>query len=277
MTYYRTLAAAIDAVKDGETIELTRDVPNAEGISVAKGKNFTVDFGGFTYTLAGPGAGSPNTETNGFQLLKDSAITFKNGTINVAEDAPNKNIKRIIQNYANLTLEDMTFETANLGVNEDYALSFNNGNITFKGNTSIKMSSPEKAAFDVYYWADSYPNGLSVTFDESYTGTITGKIVYDSTDKDKATLNIKGNGTFKGAIETSAASQNANITISGGTFTNTEKLEFYLTEGTKFNVDGTLLLTVQQILKCRISISGAKIIRVLLMLAGNMSMDLIRI
>ena len=241
--YYRTLGDAIKNVADGATIELTRDVPNAEGIAVPSGKNFTVDFGGFTYTLAGPGAGSHNTETNGFQLPKDSTITFKNGTINVAEDAPNKNIKRIIQNYANLTLEDMTFETKNLGVNEDYALSFNNGNIVFKGNTSIEMSSPEKAAFDVHYWANSYPNGLSVTFDESYTGTITGKIVYDSADKNKATLNIKGNGTFEGAIETSAASTNgANITISGGTFTKPESVkEEYLVPGCALNATGTVV------------------------------------
>ena len=105
------------------------------------------------------------------------------------------------------------------------------------------MSSPEKAAFDVHYWANSYPNGLSVTFDESYTGTITGKIVYDSADKNKATLNIKGNGTFEGAIETSAASTNgANITISGGTFTKPESVkEKYLVPGCALNATGTVV------------------------------------
>ena len=52
------------------------------------------------------------TETNGFQLLKDSTIVMKNGTINIDPSnltAPSTNeskpIKRIIQSYADLTLE----------------------------------------------------------------------------------------------------------------------------------------------------------------------------
>ena len=75
-TYYQSLAAAIDKVQAGETITLLRDVPNANGIAVPSEKSFTVDFNGHTYTLTGPGAGSSSTETNGFQLLKDSTITF---------------------------------------------------------------------------------------------------------------------------------------------------------------------------------------------------------
>ena len=49
-TAYNTLADAIAAVKDGETITLARNVTDAKGMSVPGGKNFTVDFNGKIYT-----------------------------------------------------------------------------------------------------------------------------------------------------------------------------------------------------------------------------------
>lgn len=214
---YVSLQKAIAAAKNGGTIVLVQDIPNAEGISVPSGKNFVLDFAQHTYTLTGPGAGSKNTETNGFQLLKDSTITFKNGTIRIAENA--NSVKRIIQNYADLTLENMQIYAENQVGGENYPLSFNNGNVVFKGNTNITTTQDDTIAFDVYFWKNSYPNGVSVTFDESYTGKINGKIVYDSVDSTKASLTIKGNGSF-GVIEKSAETTNGHkISISGGTFT----------------------------------------------------------
>lgn len=222
-TKYATLAEAIAAVKEGGIITLTSNVDNAEGIAVDEGKNFTIDFGGHTYTVKTPGAGSPNTETNAFQLLKDSTITMKNGTIRISADnkqnGDKKPIMRIIQNYANLTLENMTFYAQNQAGGEDYPLSFNNGNIVFKGNTSIITSSDSNIAFDVCKFND-YPSA-TVTFDESYTGTINGKIVYDATDASTHKLTINGNGTF-GKIEASSKGEEAAkdaIEVSGGRFT----------------------------------------------------------
>lgn len=223
--YFLTLADAIQAVGDGETITLLRDVQDAEGISVDEGKKFTVDFAGHTYTVSRPGAGSTNTETNAFQLKKDSTITFRNGTLRISEKnlqpGAGKQIMRLIQNYADLTLENMQIYAANQAGGEDYVLSFNNGNITFKGNTSIYMSDPASAiAFDVYYWASSYPNGTKVTFTEDYTGTIQGNIVYDSTDKAKATLTIQGNGGFQGIKLSDGTKNGFNVSVSGGHFVN---------------------------------------------------------
>lgn len=223
--YYDTLASAIKNVADSETITLLCDVPEAEGVSVASGKKFTVDFAGHTYTVSRPGAGSTNTETNAFQLLKDSTITFRNGTLRISEKnlqpGAGKQIMRLIQNYADLTLENMQIYAANQAGGEDYVLSFNNGNITFKGNTSIYMSDPASAiAFDVYYWASSYPNGTKVTFTEDYTGTIQGNIVYDSTDKEKATLTIQGNGGFQGIKLSDGTKNGFNVSVSGGHFVN---------------------------------------------------------
>lgn len=236
---YATLKEAINDVTDGGTIKLLSNVDNAVGVSVPSGKNFTLDFNGKTYTLKDPDAGSTGTESNGFQLLKDSTITFKNGTIKVAPG--NSSIKRIIQNYANLTLENMQIYAANQVGGEDYPLSFNNGNIVFKGNTSIITSSDSNIAFDVCKFS-SYPS-TTVTFDESYTGTINGKIVYDATDANTHKLTIKGNGTL-GKIEASSGSESAAkdaIEVSGGRFTAPVNKD-YLAPGYNFELksnDGT--------------------------------------
>lgn len=227
--YYASLNDAVAEVEKGDSIVILRDVPNASGISVPSGSDFTIDFGGHTYTLTGPGAGSTGTETSAFQLLKDSTITMKNGTIKMAEGQTT--IKRLIQNYADVTFEDMRFEAKNMVPNEEYPLTFNNGDITFKGNTSVITSSSETIAFDVCYWiAGGYKDGVSVTFDESFTGTINGKILYDSADPTKASLTIQGNGNF-GSVEKSAGScANPTIAISGGTF-DQKPDDAYLAEG----------------------------------------------
>ena len=231
---YETLGAAITAAKAGDTIYVLKDIPEAAGIAVPSGKNFTIDFGGHAYTLKDPGAGSAGTESNGFQFLKDSTITLKNGTVRIAEGTIS--IKRIIQNYANLTLEDMHFFAEHQADGEDYALSFNNGSIIFKGDTDIVTTSDEAIAFDVCKYS-SYPS-TNVTFDESYTGTINGKIVYDSTVADTHKLTIQGNGTF-GAIEAASGAAEAaksGIEVTSGHFAKPVN-EDYLADSVKAQLE----------------------------------------
>lgn len=240
---YATMTEAVENVGDGGTITLLDNVPDATGIAIQSGKNFTIDFAGYTYTLVGPGAGSSGTETNGFQLLKDSNITFKNGTIRIAKDATN--IKRIIQNYSNLTLEDMQIYSENQQPDEDYTLSINNGEVLFKGSTSIITTSPDVIAFDVCKFS-SYPSA-NVTFDESYTGKITGKIVYDSPDADTHSLTIKGNGHFAGIDKAEKAAADPNIKVYGGTYNDTDALKYLqkygqITVDLNSNVEGDLVV-----------------------------------
>ena len=77
-------------------------------------------------------------------------------------------------------------------------------------------------AFDVCKFS-SYP-GVTVTFDETYTGTINGKIVYDSPDAKTHQLIVKPNQGTLGVIESSStsgaadAAKNGGITVSGGSF-----------------------------------------------------------
>ena len=238
--YYRTLADAVNAVTPGGTITILNDVNEAPGISVPSGKKFTIDFGDHTYMLSRPGAGSTGTETIGFQLLKDSDITFKNGTIRISDKnrkvGPGNPIKRIIQNYANLTLENMQIYAENQAGGEHYALSFNCGNIVFKGDTSIYVTDPENTiVFDICK-NGNYPS-VTVVFDKSYTGTIQGTISYDSPDSETHTLEIKGNGTF-GKIEATSNSidaAKAAITVYSGHYAEPVNPD-YLDESLKFEL-----------------------------------------
>ena len=148
-TAYETLADAIEAVNNGDTVVMTKDVAKANGISVASGKSFTVDFNGYTYSVEKPGAGSAGTTTQAFQLLKDSTITFKNGTINCTADNAGftwqkddtiKGVAMVIQNYCNLTLDNMTIDGANIAHNGTpgtvrYVISNNCGATTIKNST----------------------------------------------------------------------------------------------------------------------------------------------
>ena len=78
---YATLKDAVDDVGENQTIVVLRD-SIGDGIVVPSGKNFTIDFNGHRYTVNQNLVGSTGTENNGFQLLKDSTITMKNGIIN---------------------------------------------------------------------------------------------------------------------------------------------------------------------------------------------------
>lgn len=175
---YATLAAAVDAVPQNTptTITLLMDAAG-DGIRVGKrmidGKevdwpmNITFDLAGHTYNIDGDTVGSSGTETNGFQLLKNSTVTFKNGKIT------SKKAIILIQNYSNLTLEDMVLDGSNLAGTGPYTLSLNNGKVNITGNTSI-LAKEDGVAFDVYYWPSSYPKGVQVTVNT--TGTISGPI-----------------------------------------------------------------------------------------------------
>ena len=231
---YATLAEAVEAVPTDSTeteIVLLKDYIGS-GIKVVAGKNIVFNLNGKTYTVDKPTVGSSGTETNGFQLLKDSKVTFKNGTLDSATGAdslPNGGI--LIQNYCDLTLENVTLDTS-ANSNISYVISNNFGSLTAKGNTVIKAADG-KVAFDLWYGMNDkglYDDGVSVTFGTDFTGSVTGKIEYgahsrvpsNSNWKDKARLTI-ANGNFDTTFVDSnnndgVAPEDFNITIIGGTF-----------------------------------------------------------
>jgi len=209
---YETLAEAIEAVQSGETILMIADVTDAAGIKVAEGKYFTIDFQNHTYTLNKPGAGSAGTETNGFQLLKNSTIVLKNGTINIAEDnltpavAPAKNIMRIIQNYANLTLENMTVDGTNQYGGKDYVISFNNGTSVIKDTKVI--AGADNIAFDVCTWSSYKATGLEVNGNSEITGSIE---ISSSNQPEELSLTLTS-GTLSGNIIMAGGADKCTVT-----------------------------------------------------------------
>ena len=237
-TAYATLVEAVAAVGDGETITMIADDLNASGVIVSSGSNFTIDFNGHTFVVTQNLAGSTGTKSQVFQLLKDSTITMKNGTLRGGVSG----VKMIIQNYADLTLEDMTLDAADSTSAACEALSVNNGDVVIKGNTQL-LARDNAYAFDIYYWpANSYTNGATVTFDESFNGKVEGMVAYssDGTDDEniheKAVLVINGNGTFDITLEVKANIEE-NITANGGNFEQMLPVE-YVGEGASLYTDG---------------------------------------
>ncbi|MBQ8432232.1 MAG: right-handed parallel beta-helix repeat-containing protein, partial [Clostridia bacterium] len=117
---YKTFADALAAAKAGDTIILIADIEDA---GFAIDKSITIDFNGYTYTVTAPVAG-----TDGIVIKSGVNVTLKNGTItNGASD-----IYALIQNFANLTVEDMTIR----GGNAKFALSNNICKVQILGDTS---------------------------------------------------------------------------------------------------------------------------------------------
>lgn len=164
---YTNLTEAINDIGISGTITLVNDTAS-DGIQAQSGSDFTIDLAGHSLILDGQMAGSAGTQTNALQLLKNSNITLKNGTI-VAEDA-----KIVIQNYSNLTLDNVKIEGK--GINQ-YLLSNNYGNIVLKNNTKISAQKG-MVAFDLYYGiASAYDAGVTVTIADSSV-VIEGPIEY---------------------------------------------------------------------------------------------------
>ncbi len=211
---YDSLAEAVkDVPTDGTqtTITLLKNVDSGSGFVVNKGQNILIDFAGFTYDASTPTVGSTGTETNGCQLLKGSTVTMKNGKL------MSTTAKILIQNYCNLTLQDMVIDGTK-APDCSYVLSNNNGKVNIIGNTSILGNDN---AFDMC-WApnNGYPDGTQITVDT--TGTIQGNIELGLwgayAENVKSTLNIK-NVNHIGKFNITDERLSKQLTIEGGKFT----------------------------------------------------------
>ena len=216
---YETLAEAIAAAKDGDTVKLLADC-SGNGIKVEEGKfadkGLIVDFGGHTYTVGGVLVGSAGTGTNAFQLLQGNKITFMNGSIvgatentKPAEDTPNWHGAPaiMIQNYCDLTLKNMTVTGGDETV---YAMSNNHGDVVIENSTinagKAKGYTSAPIAFDACGYS-SY-DGVSVT--------------------------VKGTSVINGDIEISRSSNNAKdvkLTLESGTVNGTLKIDSSIKSG----------------------------------------------
>ena len=236
-TGYTTLKAAFAAVQAGETITVLES-SSGDGIVVTTGHNFTVDFNNCTYTVNANLVGSKGTESQAFQLLKDSTITFKNGTINSTI------AKMIIQNYSNLTLENMVIDGTNAAC--QYTLSNNNGNVVIKDTTI--SASEGKVAFDVCRFSSYVGPEVTVKGNSVINGKIEVSASNTTVTNPTHKLNITG-GTINGEIVKDGNSPDFTGEITGGSFTGnvTEYAgnSLVVTNGTNYYVGATATATVE--------------------------------
>lgn len=223
-TTFETLEAAVKAVKKGGTVTLLKSATGA-GIGTFRNpkagqiaaKSFTIDFGGFTYTVKDPAVGSTGTETQGFHLEwsgngdANHNVTLKNGTIEAAKGT--KNVKMLVQNYCNLTLENMVLDGANLAENQAYTMSNNCGNVVIKDTTIIAKENG--VAFDVYGGFGNYSDvGVTITGKSVINGTV--EVARDSGTQNKNTLKVE-NGTVNGKL-TVVKNDKTAVSVIAGTF-----------------------------------------------------------
>ena len=239
-TYYTSFEEAVKSVfnspnKTGTVNLLKGSCGN--GIVFPEDVNITIDLGGNTYDVSGTTVGSTGTETNGFQLLKNSTIVFQNGGLTASASGA----KVLIQNYSNLTLNNVDLDGTSSNNTIDYVLSNNNGKTNIIGDTSIKAKA-SKVAFDVYNWpSGSYTDGAQVVVNT--TGTIAGKIevTKDNTEGESAsTLDIKNivhDGEFfvqEGLTE--------KCQITGGKFTDKKNVQECLAPGNTLDSNGQVVI-----------------------------------
>lgn len=226
---YYTLGEAVASIADKGTVTLLKDVTGG-GVKLTAGKDIVWDLNGYTYTVTKPTVGSAGTETNGFQFLRDSKITIKNGTITLD---PTLRCAYLFQNYADLTLTDLTVDiTKNLpceaAVHSMHGVVNINGKTTIKADGDYEWDASDKGVKKPLMICDwnngAYPEGTQTTVDT--TGTITGTVFAGYYENDngvctgKSQLVIK-NGVFEGVILQDPAVEGYVVTpidVTGGTF-----------------------------------------------------------
>ena len=249
--YYDVLYDAVAAVEPGGTVTLLK---NATGGGVGtytdarekdklgrdkiEAKSFILDFAGYTYTVSEPAVGSKGYESQGFHLEQGDgnvSVTLKNGTLASTGSA----VKMLVQNYCNLTLDNMTLEgTGYVGKyfsNGDYVLSNNCGNVTIKDTTIVARDGD--FAFDVYGGFQKYSD---VTVTVTGSSVINGKVELardNTTNENKNKLVIDG-GTINGQI----CNTSGTVVVKGGAFTDLASAVKYAADGAIITLAGDVAL-----------------------------------
>ena len=244
---YQSLAEAIDAAQDGQTVTLLADATEDVVIS----KSITLDLGGKTLTNTNVGKATIS--------VTGGTVTVKNG--NVVGGTGYYNIEVTKGSNANLTLTDVTATAGNTGssmIDNWGTLTITSGTYTgglnvvkseegsvlnISGGTFTRKTAPKWGITGtvLVYGTTTITGG---TFNEKSTSTnarvvVTGRVDgYDSITYVKGgTFNGNGNNVFH---HLSPAQADDSFEVSGGTF-NKSIPDYYCADGfipTK-NADGT--------------------------------------
>ena len=245
-TPYPTLVDAIKNVKDEETITLVRDVTDGSGVGIfvngdgytvynattfakeemalKKGEKLTLDLNGKMYRVTTPAVGSDGYKTQAFHLEKDFNVTIKSGTIT----SSGSSVKMLVQNYCNLTLDNVTLDGSNLPGSETNVLSNNYGDVII--NDSTIKAKEGGVAFDVCGFS-SYGNH-NVTVNGSTI--IQGGIELTGNNNDRTMNLIINDIKLEGKISDLNPGK-VIVKINGGSFSDLSGLA-YVVEGKTYNL-----------------------------------------
>ena len=205
-TKYETLAEAIAAAKDGDTVTLLDNITLTEQLVI--GKNLTIDLGGFTltsnYSLVGSGA-------NIYAIVLNAAVTIKNGKI-VADNA------RVIGAYRAMIMDGVTVENGIIGGHATIGLSgagseyvIRNSTINGAYSVSIFANNATVTITDckligrgntLYHNGSNYGLKLTVTGTEISSSASCGVYISGSTEAQSNTANQNGAGGYQQATFT---------------------------------------------------------------------------
>ncbi len=220
-----------NSVQDGDTIKITAS-HEGDGFQTRDGgyrdwsdKGITFDFNNCTYDVSGEAVESKGYETQGAQLLYDKVaeeyaknnITFKNGTFT----ATSNNVLMLINNYINLTIDNMVIDgskLANAGTGQSTGVATSCLN-SYINESKIITTNKDIAVAVIYNNNERYDEGVSMSISDF---EIVGKIkmygdeittgAYHDLDLKNLTLtnnDFTGNG---GALSVETRTANATIT-----------------------------------------------------------------
>lgn len=135
-TKYVSLQDALNDFLDEDifsipTIEIIKDIEDAEGVKTVKDKRCIIDFNNHTYKIKKAGT---NTDSEGFVIEANSYVEFKDGTITL--DSDNNSISTVIKNCGDMMLNNM--KVIDVKNNNDKRVVTNKcGNVMITNNTSI--------------------------------------------------------------------------------------------------------------------------------------------
>ena len=206
-TNYATLAAALEAAKDGETVTLLADA--TEDVTI--NKSITLDLGGKTLTNTNAGKATISV-TGGTVTVKSGAVQGGTGYYNI-EVTKGSN--------ANLTLEGVTATAGNTGssmIDNWGTLTINSG--TYTGGLDV-VKSEEGSTLNIH--------GGKFTLNYStsgYTGVILNYGTATITDGEFIQNATSGRWNHPQVVATGIVEGYTAITkITGGTFTNNKSGE----------------------------------------------------
>lgn len=243
---YATLADAIDAVQNGETIVMLKDITVDSGVENLEGKTFTIDLNGTTLTT---------TKDDAF-TINNTNLTVKNGTITHSTTWEPFFLNG--ENAGSLTLDTVTITSPEYSVyvsssSKNKTVNIENSNLTSTGdgviyasgkdasnslsiiNSSLASSNAETAVLQIAMKATLEKVNITST-------SATAVVCYENTD-----LLVKGTeNSFiaaGGAISTNGSKDLVQITIEGGTFKSTstsaeDGIAFYHPDGSPLTIKG---------------------------------------